>query len=440
MLLVAVAALAVLGAAVCRRLDAPSARPAVATTTLVGLAGGLVAWVVVAAASPARAPSWLVLVAVAAAGAGAVLATARAVPRVRARLPERDGTTLLDRADGWARRHPLTVGGREPLPFVLRCVRRVIDVRVTGLAAEMTYYALISVLPLTSALGASLGYLERFTDAGRVAEVEDGVVDAVSAVLADDVAQEALVPLVRSLLREERTGFAVGSLLLALFLASRMFRAAIRALDDAYTVPERRGLLAQGVLGLALALGALVTLVTVLVLVVVGPLLGGGEQIADRLGLGDAFGTTWALARWPVAMAVAIAYLTLLYRYGPHQPRGTTWRRAVPGAVVGAVGLLLVAAGFTAYLRVAGPSGPQVDGQEAVQVAAQVLGVVLAAVLWLWLSAIVILTGGVVNAELDDRPAVRRDGDADSDADGDSDGDGPVDEDRAVPGAPTAGR
>ncbi|MBD7917955.1 YihY/virulence factor BrkB family protein [Cellulomonas sp. Sa3CUA2] len=404
MLLVAAAVLAVLGAVACRRLDPATARLAVATTTLVALGGAAVAWTATAGLVPRGAPSWLALVAVAVAAPAAVLGSARAVPRVRARLPERTGTTLLDRADAWAARHPARIGSRDWLPFVLRCVRRAIDVRVTGLAAEMTYYALISVVPLTSALGASLGYLERFTDPERVSQIEDGVIGGVSGVLADDVAQDALVPLVRSLLREERTGFAVGSVLLTLFLASRMFRAAIRALDDAYRVPERRGLLAQGVLGLALALGAVVTLLVILVLVVVGPLLGGGEEIAGRLGLGAAFSTTWALARWPVAVAVAIAYLTLLYRYGPHQPAGTTWRRAVPGALVGTLGLLLVAGGFAVYLRVAGPAGLDVDGQGTVQVAAQVLGVVLAAVLWLWVSAIVTLTGGVVNAVLQELP------------------------------------
>lgn len=404
MLLVAVAALAVLGAALSRRASAAAARLAVATTTLVALVAALIAWVGVAALTPGRAHPALVLAAATVVAVAAVIGVAHAVPRVRARLPERDGTTLLDRAQTWADRHPATVGHVDVLPLAVRCVRRVVEVRVTGLAAEMTYFALISAVPLVTALGASLGYLERLTDPERVAQVEDAVVDAVSHVLADDVAQDALVPLVRSLLREERTGFAVGSVLLTLWLASRMFRAAIRALDDAYTVPERRGVVAQVVLGLALALGGLVTLVAVLVLVVVGPLLGGGGQIADRLGLGDAFTTTWALARWPVVVLVAAAYLTLLYRYGPHLPRGTTWRRAVPGALVGTAGLLLVAGAFAVYLRVAGPSGPDVDGAGAVQVAAQVLGAVLAAVLWLWVSSIVILTGGVVNAELDGRP------------------------------------
>jgi len=404
-LLVAVAVLAVLGAVGCRRRDPASARLAVATTTLTALAGALAAWGAAAAAVPGRAPSWLVLLGTAVVAPATVLAAARVVPRVRARVPQHDRPTVLDRADAWARRHPVRVRGLDLLPFVVRCVRRVVDVRVTGLAAEMTYYALLSVVPLTSALGASLGYLERFTSPEQVTRVEDGVVDAVSGVLADDVAQDALVPLVQGLLREERTGVAVGSLLLTLLLASRMFRAAIRALDDAYTVPERRGIVAQGVLGVVLALGAVVTLLVVLVLVVVGPLLGGGEQIADRLGLGDRFGTVWAPVRWPVAVGVAGAYLTLLYRYGPQHEPGTTWRRAVPGAVVGSLGVLVVAAVFAWSLRTVGPTAPQVDGEGTVQVAAQVLGTILAAVLWLWISAIVVLTGGVVNAELDHRPA-----------------------------------
>jgi len=409
-LLVAVAVLAVLGAVACRRLDPASARLAVATTTLTALVAALAAWGVAAALVPGRTPSWLVLLVAAVVAPAAVLGAGRVVPRVRSLLPRRARPTLLDRADAWAGRHPLRVRGLDLLPFAVRCVRRVVDVRVTGLAAEMTYYALLSVVPLTSALGASLGYLERLTGPEQVTRVEDGVVDAVSGVLADDVAQDALVPLVRGLLREERTGVAVGSLLLTLFLASRMFRAAIRALDDAYTVPERRGLVAQGVLGVALALGAVVTLLVVLVLVVVGPLLGGGEQVADRLGLGDAFSTFWAPARWPVAVGVAGAYLTLLYRYGPQHEPGTTWRRAVPGAVVGSLGVLLVAAAFAGYLRTAGPTAPQVDGEGTVQVAAQVLGTILAAVLWLWVSAIVVLTGGVVNAELEHRPGAQPDG------------------------------
>src|SRR5690606_28147660 len=66
---------------------------------------------------------------------------------------------LLTRLETWAQAR--SSSPRSPLLVTVRAWRRAIDVRVTGLAAEMTYYGLISLVPLLTALGASLGFLER---------------------------------------------------------------------------------------------------------------------------------------------------------------------------------------------------------------------------------------------------------------------------------------
>jgi hypothetical protein len=58
----------------------------------------------------------------------------------------------------------------------------------------------------------------------------------------------------QQLLAQERTGLALGSLVVTLWLASRIFTATIRALDQAYNVEDPRGLVMQR--GLALALDA----------------------------------------------------------------------------------------------------------------------------------------------------------------------------------------
>src|SRR5690606_34763623 len=110
-----------------------------------------------------------------------------------------------------------------------------------------------------------------------------------------------------------RTGVAVGGVLVALWLASRMFRAAIRALDDAYGVPERRSLLEQWALGLGLAVAAVVTVVVVLVMLVVGPLvLGGDDGVVAWLGGEAAWREAWVVARWPVVVVVCVAFLVVL--------------------------------------------------------------------------------------------------------------------------------
>lgn len=309
------------------------------------------------------------------------------------------GLTVVDRAEAFAVRHPVPLGRYNLALVAARGWRRVIDVRVTGLAAEMTYYAIVSILPLLTALGATLGFLERVVGAEQVARLETTVVDSLAGVFEEQVTDEILAPLVEGLLREERSGVAFGSLAIALWLASRMFRAAIRALDDAYRVPERRGLGSQLLLGLGLSLGAILTLTVLLSMVVVGPLLGGGQQIAVWLGQGETFEALWSAARWPVIALVCIGSLALLYRYGPNV--ANTWRDCLPGAVVGTVTLVGVAFALQAYLGVAAPAVPELGRPgEAVAIAAQTLGAALAVILWLWLSSIMVLTGGVVNAEL----------------------------------------
>jgi membrane protein len=306
---------------------------------------------------------------------------------------------FLGRAERLARRYPLRVGETRLSLLTLRIVQQFLEVRVMGLAAEMTYYALVSVFPLIGALGASLGFLERLVGPAAVEEIEATIVFSLATVFSAEVADQVITPMVQGLLQQERTGFAIGGFVVSLFLASRVFRSAIHTLDEAYSVEERRGVVALWTLGFVFALGAIVTAVTVLSLVVVGPLLGGGHALAERLGFGRAFATVWAIARWPTVFAIGIGFLAVLYHSGPNVRN--TWRQSLPGAVSGMVGLVLVAVAFRIYLEFTGLASPDIrDADEAVAVGAQVVGAVLAALLWLWLSGTVLLTGGVVNAEL----------------------------------------
>lgn len=321
---------------------------------------------------------------------------------------------LIDRLEQRAAALPLRVGDQQLAPLLVRIVRRTIDVRVTGLAAEMTYYLLLSVIPLLTAIGASLGLLRFVVGEARVDEISDAMVSAIRNVLSDDVTEDLMAPLVEDLLRQQRGGLAITGLLLSIWLAGRVFRAAIRALDDAYEVEDRRSLPLQIGLSLAFAIGAVLTITVVLAAVVVGPLLGGARWLAEEVGASTALDVAWGLGRWPVVVAVLIAFLVWLYRAGPNVDN--TWRDCLPGALVATALLLAVASGFRYYVQLAGPTGIEAGaGDEAVAAAGQFVGVVLAGVLFAWASSIAVLMGGVVNAELrgdaegDLRPATRSD-------------------------------
>jgi membrane protein len=307
--------------------------------------------------------------------------------------------TMFGRAERWAHRHPLRVGRTRVSVLTLRIVQGFLEVRVMGLAAEMTYYAILSFFPLIGALGASLGFLERWVGPAAVEEIEAAILVTLQTVFSPEATAEVIAPMVEGLLQQERAGFAIGSFIVSLLLASRVFRSAIHTLDVAYHVEERRGTVGLWTLGFLFSLGAIVTAVTVLFMVVVDPLLGGGRVIAEWLGLGAAFETTWAIARWPVVFLIATAFLSVLYRVGPNVRN--SWRQSIPGAVFGVIALILVAVGFRLYLELTGLESPAIqDADAAVAVGAQVIGAILAALLWLWLSGTVLLTGGVINAEI----------------------------------------
>jgi membrane protein len=288
---------------------------------------------------------------------------------------------------------------RDSVALAERVARRGGEVRVAGLAAEMSYYALISLLPLTVGLGASLGFLRALVGERQAAEVENTIVAGVGQVFSPEVMETVAEPLVRGLLQQEYAGAAVIGLLGTFLFASAVFRAVIRALDDAYQVPERRRGLHLWGLAYALAMGSVVVITLVLSLFVVGPLLGGGARVAAWLGLGGVFEVLWAVARWLLVPAVSTAFLTWLYTVAPNARN--TWRGSLPGAAGATVALLLIAVGLQAYFHLIGPrmmaSG---DATQAVALAWQAIGAVLVGTLWIWLSSIAVLTGGILNAEL----------------------------------------
>jgi membrane protein len=305
---------------------------------------------------------------------------------------------IARRAAAWADARPARVGGRNPWILAVRVVQGSIRDRVTGLAAEMAFFALLSLVPAVVALGASLGQLERIFGQEAIAQGRDAVVSSLATVFSPQVTADVLDPLVEGLLEEQRGGVALSSLAIALFLASRVFTATIRALDTAYNVEERRNLLQQRLIAMAFAVGAVVFVPVVLMLAIVGPLLGTGRDLADQFGLGEAFAAAWAFGRWPVVLLLAVVGFSVVYRFGPNA--GIRWRASLPGAVLGVVLWVLVSLGFRLYLATLGdPTGRFAAGEEAAALLA-VVGAVVVAVLWIYLSSLALLVGGELNAEL----------------------------------------
>lgn len=258
--------------------------------------------------------------------------------------------------------------------------------RVTGLAAEVAFFAMLALFPTLLATAAALGSLSDLVGGGLAAEAQATVLTALDRVFTDD-ASEVLVA-VQELFTERRPGLLTLGTFGALFAAARGFVGVIRALDEAYDLVERRTWFAIIPSAVVLALGSVLVAVVMLATLVLGPLLGGGQEVADAMGLGDAFAFFWELLRTPFAFVVLVLWATTLYRLAPDHH--TAWRRHLPGAVLASTLWLAVSLGFRLYLRIAA-NGNEIFG---------VLGGTLTLLVWLYALGVGLIVGGELNSIL----------------------------------------
>lgn len=263
--------------------------------------------------------------------------------------------------------------------------------RVSGLAAEVAFFSLLALFPTVLALTAALGSLEAVVGAEAATRMEDAVLDALRKVLTAEAS--GTVDAVQALFEEPSPGLLTVGLLAAVWGASRAFAAVIGALDVAYDLGEHRGYLSRRLLAMGMALASVVVGVVVLAMVVIGPLLGTGVDVAERLGAGEVTAALWDLARWPFVLVLLVGWASWVFHVGPNHR--TPWRWDLPGAVLTTLLWVAASLGLRLYLALV-PGSNQVFGT---------VGGILIAVVWLYLLALALLVGAELNAIL----AVRHD-------------------------------
>ena len=265
--------------------------------------------------------------------------------------------------------------------------------RVGGLSAEIAFFGLLGLFPAVLVFAAALGSLDVVIGSGAAADTEDWLLDRVAETFGGD---NTLGATVAELFDRSNAGLITAGIVITVYASSRGFTAVVGALDVAYGHEHRRNWVSTRVTGFVLTLFSLIVAALVAAMVVVGPLLGGGEEIAERLSAGAAFTTAWVWFRWPVVFVVVVWWATSVYHFAPR--RRTPWRTDLPGAMVGTVWWLAVSLGFRVYLDAASSGMNAVFG---------LLGGALSLLIWLYLLAMGLLVGAEINAILNDRRNLR---------------------------------
>ena len=304
-----------------------------------------------------------------------------------------------DRVLAWAARRPERVFGYNPWQLGAHVLRTALRHRVTGPAAEMSFFAMLTLVPLTVAVGAALGQIQRFVGPEKIARGQDAAIALVRVVISPRLTDGVVDPFVRAQLSQQKGGAAIGGLLLTWWLAGRLFAATSRALDTAYEERHRRLSVNQRLIALGFAFGSVVVVVLTLGIMVDAPFLDEHRAVAAQFGVSQALVTAWYLGRWPVVLFVLGVFLLCLYRFAPSIRHA--WRHLVPGAVLGVLLWILAAVAFRIYLALGSGAATGVVVNDArVVIIGQAVGAVVATVLWTYFSSVAILVGNELNAEL----------------------------------------
>ena len=174
--------------------------------------------------------------------------------------------------------------------------------RLGGLAAEIAFFAVLGIFPAVLVFASTLGWFDALIGEQSSTEVQGWLLERLEQVFGSE--NESLTKTVAELFEGGNTSVLTIGIILSLYASSRGFVAVVRALDVTYDHHQHRGWLSTRLVGLGLTLFTVVVAVVVLTMVVVGPLLGEGGELADDLGVGAGFVTAWDWFRWPLVIVV----------------------------------------------------------------------------------------------------------------------------------------
>jgi membrane protein len=116
-------------------------------------------------------------------------------------------------------------------PIFVRVARAARSHRLTGHAAEMAFFAVLTLVPSTVAVGSALGLSKQLLGPQVVVKAEDAVIEAVRTLMGPELADSVISPFVHAQLSQPRGGVALGGLLVAWWLSSHLFESTGHALD-----------------------------------------------------------------------------------------------------------------------------------------------------------------------------------------------------------------
>jgi membrane protein len=273
------------------------------------------------------------------------------------------------------------LSARDYVGVVYRGIRRALADNVTNLAAAVAYYAFLAI---PSALLVAVGAFSVFAGPDAI----NNVLDHLSPVMPASAVTLIGDTLTRT--TQAQSGglvMIVVGFLLALWTLSGAMQTVMWALTAAYERDETRGFVKKRLIAVTLIFCVVVSFALVFVLLVLGP--DASRWVGSAVGNTTLVRWVWWTAEWPILLVGLMTMFAIVLYLAPNVvPR--KWQFITPGAVF-AVVVWLVASGLFAVYTSNFSTYNKAWGS---------LAAVIIMLTWLWVSALALLVGGEINAEV----------------------------------------
>lgn len=260
-----------------------------------------------------------------------------------------------------------------------RTYNEVVNDHVMLIAAGVTFYVLLALVPSLTALVSLYGLFADPSTLDRQMDLLNGLIPSGAL----DIVHEQL----RRLTEAGQTKLGLTSLFafaVALWSANSGVKSMFEAMNVAYDEEEKRSYIRLTAVTLAFTLATFVAILVLVGLIVVLP------TVLELVGVGT--GAQWASRIGGLVLMVVLMTggLAALYRFGPSR-RAAKWRWITPGALL-AIVVILVASGLFSWYVASFGSYDATYGS---------LGAIFGMMTWLWIAAIIVIVGAELNSELE---------------------------------------
>ncbi len=272
-----------------------------------------------------------------------------------------------------------SLNGRSWSKFLNQVWTDIQDDDLFGKAAQLGFYFMFALFPALLCLTALIGLLP----------IQSFLPELMARI--ETVLPSETLPLITNYLDQVVTGSGAGivsfGFLGAIWAVSTGMAAIIDTLNTVYNVRDSRPLWKARSIAILMTIGATVFVILSMFLILLGGYLS--QLIAEWIGFGTIFTTTWALMQWPLVIVFMLFAVSLIYYLAPNVSH--PWRVITPGSIVAVALWLLSSLGFKYYVANFGSYNAAYGS----------LAGVIVLMLWLYMSGLILLIGGEVDAVIE---------------------------------------